>query len=309
MASTAKPNGYHLDTVTGEFVHFKGTEKDSRKKDSRLVKVPAPFVAVAAPVLSVAYVIFLPLTGIVTFFAFIGMKVKGLFRKRALKSKSAGSPIRKGGRSGEKAYHRSRRSGPAAGIVLAGRASAQAAASTAGAKVPDAACKSCHDQKNMHLDLPSGETARSAFRRRRSQARSTAASSVRPAIRPRLSSPTTPPPPLTAICASSSASPARPATPARPRRSRVRSTDRLPQRYGPLRGLPRRSRYHQPDLRHLQGKLGGGVHEMSPELRPDGQVRRLHAGREHLFPGLSRQIGVPGQEAIRRPSACRGGLY
>ncbi len=88
--TAAKPaTGYHFDTSKGEFVNVDSGHHPPGQ--GRLLRVPAGIVALAAPVLSVAYVIFLPLTGIMAGFAFLGAQLRklGLTAGRVFKHESA----------------------------------------------------------------------------------------------------------------------------------------------------------------------------------------------------------------------------
>ncbi len=68
--------GYYLDLNKGEFLHLGETALG--QSSGKMYKVPAGIVAIAAPVFSVGYVMFLPLVSIVIFGSFGWGKIKVL---------------------------------------------------------------------------------------------------------------------------------------------------------------------------------------------------------------------------------------
>ena len=71
----AAPKGVYLNLSTGEFAQLYGEEKVlPARKETSYIKVPALLAALAGPFIGLAFIIFLPLTGILGTIAFVGVK-------------------------------------------------------------------------------------------------------------------------------------------------------------------------------------------------------------------------------------------
>jgi hypothetical protein len=69
--------GAYLNTKTGEFFSL-DAEKNTLPGDktARFARVPLAFVLIAGPIVGLAYIIFIPLAGLVSLFVLAGHKVK-----------------------------------------------------------------------------------------------------------------------------------------------------------------------------------------------------------------------------------------
>ncbi len=67
--------GYYLNRATGEFIRHDQLDM-ALYPEKKYVKVPAAAIFLGAPFLSFAYVIFLPLTGLIGMAVFLGLEIK-----------------------------------------------------------------------------------------------------------------------------------------------------------------------------------------------------------------------------------------
>lgn len=71
--------GFYLNRATGEFIHLDRIDTMlSPKVEGQFVKVPAAAVIFGAPLISLAYVIFLPLAGLAGLAVFLGLKLRNV---------------------------------------------------------------------------------------------------------------------------------------------------------------------------------------------------------------------------------------
>ncbi len=72
--------GYYLNLANGELIEMKFDGRIPANIEGKLIRFPSLLAVLAAPFVGFAYVIFLPFTGIVAFFALLGLKIKGTAR-------------------------------------------------------------------------------------------------------------------------------------------------------------------------------------------------------------------------------------
>ncbi len=83
--SEEKQPGYYFDLSKGEFLHLEKTDLCLNNLQGKCLRVPTGMLMLAAPLLSLAYIIFLPFAGILAAFAGLGMMLRQFrvgFRKR-----------------------------------------------------------------------------------------------------------------------------------------------------------------------------------------------------------------------------------
>lgn len=68
--------GYYLNLSNGELIHLEKDGAIPATAEGRFIRFPSLLAVIAAPFVGLAYVVFLPLTGIIAMFAYIGLKFK-----------------------------------------------------------------------------------------------------------------------------------------------------------------------------------------------------------------------------------------
>ncbi|MBI2869812.1 MAG: hypothetical protein HYX96_08315 [Chloroflexi bacterium] len=83
MKNIPEKEAFYFDLKRGEFLRLGEPDLMLAQAQGKLVKVPAAMMLVAAPVFSLAYVIFLPFAGIMAILAYTGYRLRGLLRTGA----------------------------------------------------------------------------------------------------------------------------------------------------------------------------------------------------------------------------------
>lgn len=72
--------GFYMNLSKGELVQVDSIDSLlPLSTEDKFVKIPSVLAILGAPVIGLAYVIFLPLTGICAIFVFLGMRLRSLF--------------------------------------------------------------------------------------------------------------------------------------------------------------------------------------------------------------------------------------